>query len=150
MPVTEAHKELRFTRAGQARGFWILAAMLLMSALVFVVVAHYRPENERLPHPAWSLIPLLISLPLIRLAVRCTRHAYVILSPVGVEVFPLFRPESGMRLIPWSQIDSMEIDDRRLTLHFNREKSAGLHLSLSPVARPQRDLLARAIQGRMA
>jgi hypothetical protein len=148
MPVVEAHKELRFTRAGQAAGFWMAAAMLLMMALVFVLVARYRPENERLPHPAWGLIPLSLAVPVIRLAIRCTRHAYLILSPIGVEVFPLFRPEKGMQLVPWAQIDAAEIDGRRLTLHYNAEKSAGLHVSLAPIARPQRELLAKAIRGR--
>jgi len=148
MAVTEAHKELRFTRAGQAAGFWMMAAVLVMTALVFVLVAPYRVEHAELPHPAWGLIPLGLAVLLVRLAIRCTRHACLILSPIGVEVFPLFRPEKGMQLVPWSQIDSAEIDARRLTLHYNAEKTAGLHLSLAPIARPQRELLAKAIQGR--
>ena len=85
---------------------------------------------------------------MVRFAIRCTRHAYLILSPIGVEIFPLFRPETGMQLIAWAQIDSAEIDAGRLTLHYNPEKTAGLHLSLRPIARPQRDLLTKAIQGR--
>lgn len=148
MRVAEAHKELRFTRAGQAAGFWMAASVLVMTALVFVLVAPYRAEHTELPHPAWGLIPLALAAVLVRLAIRCTRHAYLIFSPIGVEVFPLFRPESGMQLVPWAQIDSAEIDARRLTLHYNAEKTAGLHVSLSPIARPQRDLLEKAIRGR--
>ena len=148
MAVAQAHKELRFTRAGQATGFWLAAAVLVMTALVFALVAPYRAEHAELPHPAWGLVPLGLAALTIRLAVRCTRHAYLILSPIGVEIFPLFRPDSGMQLIAWAQIDSAEIDARRLTLHYNSEKSSGLHLSLRPIARPQRDLLTKAIQGR--
>lgn len=148
MAVAETHKELRFTRAGQAVGFWIVAAVLVMTALVFVLVSPYRAEHAELPHPAWGLIPLGFAAFAIRLAIRCTRHAYLILSPIGVEIFPLFRPESGMQLVAWAQIDSMEIDDRRLTLHYNPEKTAGLHLSLQPITRNGRKLLTAAIQGR--
>lgn len=148
MAVAQAHKELRFTRARQAVGFWVLAAVLLMTALVFVLVAPYRAEHTELPHPAWSLLPLGIAALSIRVAIRCTRHAYLILSPIGVEIFPLFRPESGMQLIAWAQIDSAEINDRRLTLHYNPEKSAGLHLSLLPITHNSRKLLATAIRAR--
>jgi hypothetical protein len=148
MAVAHAHKELRFTRAGQAVGFWIVAAVMVMTALVFVLVAPYRAEHTELPHPAWGLIPLGLAAFSTRLAIRCTRHAYLILSPIGVEIFPLFRPESDMQLIAWAQIDSTEIDDRRLTLHYNPEKTAGLHLSLLPIAKNSRKLLAAAILGR--
>ena len=148
MTIAEGHKELRFTRARQAAGFWMAAAVLVVIAIFFVAVGCYRDLLTLLPHPAWGLIPLGFAVLLVRLAIRCTRHAYVILSPIGVEVFPLFRPESGMQLIAWAQIDSTEIDGRFLTLHYNPEKTAGLHLSLSPISRPQRELLAKAIIGR--
>lgn len=148
MPVAEPAKELRFTRAGQAAGFWIAAAVCLMAGLVFFLLTPHRAENPELPHPAWGLVPLALAAGLIRLAWRCTKHAYLLLSPVGVEVFPLVRPEAGMQVIPWQQIHSAEIDQRRLTLHFTAEKSAGIHLSLSPIAKDRRELLARAIRGR--
>ena len=148
MAVAQAHKELRFTRAGQATGFWLAAAVLLVIAIFFLIVGSYRDALTKLPHPAWGLIPMGIAALMVRFAIRCTRHAYLILSPIGVEIFPLFRPDSGMQLIAWAQIDSAEIDAGRLTLHYNPEKTAGLHLSLRPIARPQRDLLTKAIQGR--
>ncbi len=148
MPVAEPAKELRFTRAGQAAGFWIAAAVCLMAGLVFFLLTPHRAENPQLPHPAWGFVPLALAAGLIRLAWRCSKHAYLLLSPVGVEVFPLFRPAATMQVIPWQRIDSAEIDQRRLTLHFNAEKSAGIHLSLSPIAKDRRALLAKAILGR--
>lgn len=148
MPVAEPAKELRFTRAGQAAGFWIAAAVCIMAGLVFFLLTPHRAENPQLPHPAWGFVPLALAAGLIRLAWRCTQHAYILLSPIGVEVFPLFRPEATMQVIPWQQIDSAEIDHRRLTLHFTAEKSAGIHLSLSPIAKDRRELLAKAINGR--
>jgi len=148
MPVAEPSKELRFTRAGQAAGFWIAGAVLVMAAMVVFLLTPHRAENPQLPPPAWGFVPLVLAAGLIRPAWRCTKHAYILLSPIGVEVFPLFRPAATMQVIPWQQIDSAEIGRRRLTLHFTAEKSAGIHLSLSPIAKDRRELLAKAIQGR--
>ena len=149
MPLAESQKELRFTRAGQAVGFWMAAAVCIMAALVFFLLAPHRAENPGLPHPAWGLVPLALAAVSIRIAWRCTKHAYILLSPIGVEIFPFFRPESAMQVVPWGQIASAEIGDSLLTLHFSAEKNSGIHLSLAPVAKDRRDLLAKAIRGRI-
>ena len=149
MAVAEPQKELRFTRAGQAAGFWIAAAVCIMAGLVFFLLLPHRAENPQLPHPAWGILPLALAAVMIRVAWKCTKHAYILLSPIGVEIFPFFRPESGMQVIPWSQIVAADVDDSRLTLHFSTEKTAGIHLSLAPVAKNRRELLAKAIRGRL-
>ncbi|MEK7952648.1 hypothetical protein [Luteolibacter soli] len=149
MSVAEPQKELRFTRAGQAVVFGIAAAACVMAGLVFFLVAPYRADTPELPHPAWGLVPIGIALLLVWLAVHCAKHAYVLLSPIGVEIFPFFRPASNMQVIPWAQIAAADINDSRLTLHFSAEKTAGIHLSLSPISKDGRSLLAKAIQGRL-
>ena len=149
MPVAEPTKELRFTRAGQAVAFWIAAASCIMAGLVFFLLIPYRPDHPVLPHPAWGFVPIALALGLIRIAWHCTRHAYILLSPIGVEVFPFFRPAANMQVIPWQQIAAADIDDAMLTLHFSAEKTAGIHLSLSPIAKDRRELLAKAITGRL-
>ncbi len=150
MPVAEPHKELRFTRAGQAAGFWIAAAVCCGAALIFFLIAPYRGDHPELPHPAWGLLLLTLAAALVRLAWRCTKHAYLLLSPIGIEIFPFFRPSANMQVIPWAQIAAADIDRSRLTLHFNPEKTSGIYLSLSPISKDRRELLAKAIQGRMS
>jgi hypothetical protein len=150
MPVAEPQKELRFTRAGQAVVFWIAAAACVMAGLVFFLVAPYRADTPELPHPAWGLVPIALAFLLMRLAWRCAKHAYLLLSPIGIEIFPFFRPGANMQVIPWAQIAAADIDDSRLTLHFSAEKTSGIHLSLSPIAKDRRTLLAKAIQGRLS
>lgn len=149
MPIAEPQKELRFTRAGQAAGFGIAAAVLVMAALVFFLLTPHREENPMLPHPAWGFVPLALAALSARVAWRCTKHAYILLSPIGVEVFPFFRPEAGMQVIPWAQITGADIGPSRLTLHFSEEKTSGIHLSLAPIARNRRELLSKAIRGRI-
>lgn len=151
MPVADPSKELRFTRARQAVGFWIAAAILAAAGILCLAVAPARAENPQLPAPWWALPPLALAGLAARTAVRCTRHAYLIFTPLGLEIFPFFRPAAGMQLVPWGQVDSAETDDppTRLTLHFNPDRSAGIHLSLTPLPKPQRLLVASAVRGLM-
>lgn len=149
MPVAEPHKEIRFTRANQAIPFWIGAALCAAITILLLTIATHRDTNPALPHPLWAFIPLATGFLLTRVAVHCTRHAYLIFSPIGIEIFPLIRPAKNMNIIPWAQIDSFEMSTHLLTLHFDAEQSGGIHLSLSPIRKNQRTLLARALEGRL-
>lgn len=144
-------QELRFTRSGQAVAFWIGAAVMSMAAIVIVAASFHRAENPALPHPAWAMCPALAAVLLARGAVRLTRHAYVILTPLGIEIFPFFRPAAGMRLVAWQELREMDADASltRLTLHFNAEKTSGIHLSLRPIRADRRQFLVEAIRRRL-
>lgn len=150
--IQSPEKELRFTRSGQAASFWIAAAVLAAVSVTLLASAIYREDNPQLPHPLWALVPLVLAWLAARTAVRMTRHAYVIFTPLGVEVFPFFRPEQTMRLVLWQEIQDAEVDERltRLTLHHNGEKTSGIHVSLSPIRKDRRALLAKAIAGRVS
>lgn len=150
MPVAEPHKELRFTRAAQGVGFWIFSGMAGMAAITLLVASFYRDVNPQLPHPLWATVPLLVAAGAVRVALHCTRRAYVILSPIGVEIFPFLRPSQNMQVIPWPQIHDVETSGTTLTLHFDAGHTSGIHLSLSPIPKPRRPLLVRALQGRCA
>lgn len=145
-PLASPEKEVRFTRATQGSLFLVLAAFLLALALGVVVLATQGTEFEA---PRWegylwtALFPLFGAWVMLRLAVRCIRHAYLIFTPLGIEIFPLFRPEANMQLVLWSVIDSVECDQnlRRLLIHYTAEKSAGVMVSLAPILPAQRELL---------
>jgi hypothetical protein len=108
--------------------------------------------NPEVPHPLWAVLPLVVSWLCVRLALRMTKHAYLILTPLGVEIFPLFRAASSMQLVLWNEIDGVEIDDglTRLTLHHNTERTSGVHVSLRPIRNDRRALLAKAVSGRVS
>jgi len=150
--VQSPEKELRFTRSGQAVGFWVCAAVCGSVAVTLLACAVYRNINPDLPHPAWALLPVALSFFLIRQAMRMTRHAYLILTPLGIEVFPFFKPEDDMRLITWQEISAAEVtaDLKRLTLHHDQAKSSGIHLSLLPIRKDRRSLLAKAVTARVS
>jgi hypothetical protein len=149
--IQSPQQELRFTRSGQAAGFWLAAAILAAAALTLAATSFYRGVNPDLPHPAWALAPLMAAIAAARLAWRLTRHAYLILTPLGIEIFPFLRPAAGMQLVVWQEIDSMETDAalKRLTLHRDAARTSGVHLSLRPVRADRRPLLAKAVEGRL-
>ena len=146
--VAEPHKELRFTRAGQAQTFIIAAAVVFAFALLLAV-------TWLMGHPSFHwwmpLIPLALSILLTRFAARCARHAYIILTPLGVEIFPLLKPEKNLNLIYWNQIEGHHFDEDHdlLKLHFNAEETNGIILSLKPILEKKRPLLKTALEGRL-
>ncbi len=150
--IQSPEKELRFTRSGQAAVFWVLAAVLAAVAITLLATSIYRDINPLLPHPAWALLPSALAAVVGNFAIRLTRHAYLILTPLGIEIFPFFRPADGMRLVTWQEISDAEVDEhlKRLTLHHNAEKSSGIHLSLTPIRADRRSLLAKAVIGRLS
>jgi len=149
--IAAPEKELRFTRSGQAVWFWLGSLLLLASAVTIIIAASGRiTEPERI-HPAWSIAPIVMAWFSAKLAVRLTRHAYLILTPIGIEIFPFIRPAQGMRLVGWGEIAEVEFDDKlhRLTLHYDSTHTSGIHLSLHPIRENLRPLLASAIAGRI-
>jgi lysylphosphatidylglycerol synthetase-like protein (DUF2156 family) len=150
--IQSPEKELRFTRSGQASVFWIASAVLTAVGVTLLATAIYRDINPEIPHPLWALLPFAFAAFMAHTAVSLTRHAYLILTPLGIEIFPFFRPSAGMQLITWQEIDHAEVDEKttRLTLHHDAGKSSGIHLSLTPIRADRRTLLAKAVIGRVS
>lgn len=150
--IQSPEKELRFTRSGQAGLFWMIAAVLASVGITMLATSIYRDINPELPHPAWAAAPLVLALLMARVAIRLTRHAYLILTPLGIEIFPFFRPAAGMRLVTWQEVNHAEVDEKttRLTLHHDAGKTSGIHLSLTPIRAERRTLLAKAVLGRLS
>ena len=150
--VQSPEKELRFTRSGQAVGFWILSAVLTAATVTLLATAIYRDMNPHIPHPAWALVPVGLAAVVARLAFSLTKHAYLILTPLGIEIFPFFRPTQGMQLVTWQEVTSAEVNENftQLALHHNTEKTSGIRLSLRPIRADRRSLLAKAVIGRLS
>lgn len=150
--IQAPEKELRFTRSGQATAIWLVAAVSAASGITLLATSAYRETNPQLPHPAWALLPLVLSGTLVRVAMGMTRHAYLILTPLGIEIFPFFRPATGMKVIFWQEIHAAEVNDTltQLTLHHDAAKTSGIHLSLNPIRPDRRPLLAKAVIGQLS
>ncbi|TAG09260.1 MAG: hypothetical protein EAZ42_07445 [Verrucomicrobia bacterium] len=149
--IQHPEKELRFTRSRQAALFAVIGAVMMGAAMTILFSASYRSINPNLPHGAWAILPFLTGVIALRFSSQLAYHAYLILSPIGIEIFPFFRAKSGMNLVPWGQIAEANVDQAKqlLTLHFTSEKTSGIHLSLRPIRKESRCLLAKALQGRL-
>jgi hypothetical protein len=150
--IQSPEKELRFTRSGQAGLFWMVAAVSASVGITMLATSTCRDINPELPHPAWAAVPILLALAMARVAIRLTRHAYLILTPLGIEIFPFFRPAAGMRLVIWQEINHAEVNTKNtcITLHYDLGKTSGIHLSLTPIRSDRRSLLAKAVLGRLS
>ena len=107
-------------------------------------------------HPTftwWMALPFLIlSALLTRLSAYCARHAYLILTPLGMEIFPLIKPHKNLNLVYWAQINDADFNEEltALKLHFNEDQTAGIILSLKAISAKKRLLLKRALESRLA
>lgn len=157
--VAEPEKELRFTRAAQAPLFYavsVIACALSMAVFILStqnwVSEDWVSEAPLMAGWLWLCLPgLLLMVVSLRLGLRCTRHAYLILSPLGVEIFPFVKPEKNLQIIYWSEVVDAEFsaDQKQMTLHFNEEKKSGVVVSLSPIPVARRHLLEEAVLGMM-
>lgn len=152
--VAEPEKELRFTRAAQAPLFFALAVVAFAG---FVAVFILSTQDWGMSEPLlagwwWLCVPLLlICYGMFRVGMRCVRHAYIILSPLGVEIFPFLSPRKNLQVIYWSQVADAELTPgaRQLVIHFNEEKKSGVIASLKPIPEQHRYLLEEAVLGVM-
>jgi len=150
--LAEPEKELRFTRARQAGIFYAAAVVCFTASMAVFILStqDWGIEAPLLHGWLWLCVPgLLLSFLALRMGIRCTRHAYLIVTPLGVEIFPFFKAEKNLQIIYWSEVADAEVspDLSRMTLHFNREKKSGVVVSLNPIPRERRALLEKVVSG---
>jgi len=150
--VQSPEKELRFTRARQARVFYILATIHLIAGFL-ISLAALLPEPygvHEMRAYLWALIPSSIGFSIFfKIALHCTKHAYLILTPLGLEIFPFYRPSKNLQLIYWAEIKSIESDGNQIILHTNEEKTSGIILSLKPIQEHLRSAFLVALENRV-
>lgn len=148
--VLDPQKELRFARSRQALSFAVLGALFLSATVTLLLVTYTVDDLAELPFPGWLGYAFFLPVALcLWLSYYCIRHPYLIISPIGVEVFPLWKPIKNFQLIEWGNVVIVENDESNLTVHYNKEKTAGVVLTLSPLTKNSRILLMRAFEGVM-
>lgn len=152
--IAEPEKELRFTRAAQAGKFYALSVIFFTISMALFILS---TQDWGMTGPklaawfwVWLCIPgLALTFVFFRLGLRCTRHAYIILSPLGIEIFPFFHAEKNLQVIYWTEINDIDVGNNQMTLHFTEKKNSGIVASLSPIPRKRRALLQKALLGVM-
>lgn len=152
--LAEPEKELRFTRAAQAPLFYAVSVLCFAASLAVFILStqDWGMGDPMLDGWVWLCVPgLIMTYAALRVGLRCTRHAYIILSPLGVEIFPFIKPEKNLQIIYWSEVDDVELSShaKQLIIHFNQEKKSGVVVSLNPIPVTRRHLLEEAVLGVM-
>lgn len=152
--LAEPEKELRFTRAAQAWLFYTVAVICFaLSMAVFILSTQdWGMGGPMLDGWLWLCIPgAALTFLMFRLGLHCTQHAYIILSPLGVEIFPFIKPEKNLQILYWSEVADAEFSShaKALILHFTEEKKSGVVVSLNPIPSGRRHLLEAAVLGVM-
>lgn len=147
--MEKAFKELRFTRSRQAVTFVIAGVVFLCLAGGLLALWSWGVNNPL--SLWWALLPLIAAWGCLRLAARLTRHAYLLLSPIGIEIFPFIRPAQNMQLFSWGEIQHAGVSDdgRLLTLTLAGYEDAKVIISLDPIKERTRPLLKKAVEGVM-
>lgn len=129
--------------------FWVVGIVFTLIGAGVGVLSWWQLQHP----PAWwaGLVPLALAAGAFALAWRLTRHAYLLLSPVGVEIFPFWKPVDHFQLLPWSTIAGADFsqDGRWLTLTLAGYEDAKVILTLDPIPRRTLPLLVRAVAGVM-
>ena len=147
--VADTDKEVRFTRSRQAVLWMVLSAFGALTIFVGVI-ATLLPSSGGAPElkAYWWAVPILAVWTWFcgRIAYRCLKYAYLIFSPIGVEIFPFGKPEAKLDVVSWGQIDHLEIHGDFLYLHFNKEETGGKAISLKPISPKLRPLIERVVE----
>ena len=152
--IQEPEKELRFTRSRQAITFVAagLISLCILGFIWFQVYFNGLENNQNGP----LIFPILCSIILITMAVlfflvaiHCTQHALIILSPLGLELFPFWFPVKNFRMLYWSEINDAKINKEMNLLSIDCNNGSKIFISIKPIPTKIRPYLKTAIDGRM-
>ena len=149
---TRGQKEIRFTRNAQAVHFFLLGlgffciglTLWLLSLDVWTV-----STGPVLESPWWALTTLPFIAASTWWGIHLAKHAYMIFSPVGIELFPFFFPSKNMEVFYWSEIGhvSFEANQGLLEISLAGEAERKVFVTTTPLNRASRALLAKTIEG---
>jgi len=151
--VGAPEKELRFTRARQGNPFWMVGIFFFVVACGIAAAStkfFSPPSGHRIVENGWwALVPLALAIACFWAAIHLTRHAYIILTPIGVEIFPLLFPSKNLNVVYWPEIEGISFDDARRQMVIDIAGGSKIFLTLAPIRKDRLDLLVLAAEGRM-
>ena len=153
--ISQPEKELRFTRARQALTFIALGVIFVCVAIAIWIRAmpmlgNAAGEEPAISSPWFAALPLLPAVWCFWVASHCARHAFIILTPLGIEMFPFLFPTKNMRALYWSEITAAAVGDDLKNLTIDLDGGSKVFVALAPIAKNARPLLKRAAEGRAA
>ena len=144
-------QEIRFTRNAQAVHFFVLALIFFCVGIaLYCLSLDLWKTQEPLLKRSWYGV---LTLPFIGLSVwagvHLAKHAYMIFSPIGVEIFPFFYPSKNMQVLYWQEVEDVAItpDGKMLEVTLLSEGENKIFIATEPLRPKSRDLLGKTIDG---
>lgn len=145
-------QEIRFTRNGQAVHFVILAVFFACIGIGLYMLSWemWSVSQEPLLQDSWyGLLAIPLVAACVWMAIHLTKHAYLIFSPVGIEVFPFFKPSTNMNVLLWNEVEEVEVieADKMLRVQLLSEGDHQVFISTAPFNPKTRELLKHTVEG---
>lgn len=144
--VAREQRELRFTRNAWALWLYFWGVYLVLG-MAMAACMTFRPRIPFWVEAACWTGGILLAAVCFWLAVVCMRRAYVLLTPLGVEILPLWKPEKRMKVYPWYGIDDWSPRLGGIVLLMSDGSSDRINLFCMRAR--QRELLTTALTGRI-
>jgi len=96
-----------------------------------------------------TLVLFCLSLICFWVAVNCVRHAFIILTPLGIELFSFWFPSKNLQVIYWTEIDNAIVTEDMKTLEIQCQGGSKVFVALAPITADRLPYLKRAIEGRI-
>ena len=138
--------ELRFTRSRQAMKMLAVGLVFWLASVALMATAYHNFNHQSW---WWAVVPAVPALLFCWLAWSHLRHPYLVLTRVGLEIYPFFLPSRNMNLILWQQIARTEVTTSPplLTLIRADQADGKIFITLDPLQPTQRRFLSRALEG---
>ena len=144
-------QEIRFTRNAQAAHFFFLALILacLGIGLYCLSLDLWKTQEPLLQRGWYGLLTLPFVAGALWVGVHLARHAYMIFSPVGIELFPFFFPSKNMQVLYWNEIEDLRLtaNEKMLEVTLLSEGEHKVFIALAPLRADSRALFAKTIDG---
>ncbi len=146
MPKSDQIIELRFTRSRQAVVMMAWGVAFWLISVAFMATYYHNFHRQAW---WWIVVPAVPALVFCWLAWNHLRHPYLVLTRVGLEIYPFFLPARNMHLVLWQQIARADVSTTPplLTLTRADQEDGKIFITLAPLQPRQRQLLARALEG---
>lgn len=141
-------KEVRFTRNLQGAQFTVVGGLLALLGLLplFALMRVLWRTGHILfsQHAAW-MVCLPLGLALFYFGSQMLRHAYIVFTPLGLELYPFFKPKTNMQLLFWSEIEALSLSEDKRALEIALPNERKIFVSLSPMREESRLLLLSTV-----
>ncbi len=144
--VPREQRELRFTRNAWALWFYFWGVYLVLG-MAMAACMTFRPLIPFWVEVACWAGGILLAAACFWLAAVCLRRAYVLLTPLGVEILPLWKPEKRMKVYPWYGIEDWS--PRMGGIVLSMSDGSSVRINLLCMRARQRELLTTALTGRI-